>query len=60
MRVVETAFAAGKVIGAVCHGPAALVSAKITDPSHPLCGQSILTGKQVQHSLLLHCSQSNC
>ncbi|CAL8466576.1 g6112 [Coccomyxa elongata] len=47
MRVVETAFAAGKVIGAVCHGPAALVSAKIIDPSHPLYGQSILAGKQV-------------
>ncbi|BDA41140.1 Glyoxalase 3 at C-terminar half [Coccomyxa sp. Obi] len=47
MRIVESAFAAGKVIGAVCHGPAALVNAKITDPSHPLHGQSILTGKQV-------------
>ncbi len=54
MRVVETAFAAGKVIGAVCHGPAALVSAKIIDPSHPLYGQSILAGKQVRHSLPRH------
>lgn len=40
-RAVETAFAQNKVIAAVCHGPAGLVSAKRPD------GQSILTGKRV-------------
>lgn len=40
-RVVETAFAANKVIAAVCHGPAALVGARRPD------GQSILSGKRV-------------
>ena len=46
-RVVESAYAGGKVIGAVCHGPAGLIGAKITDPGDPLYGQSILTDKQV-------------
>jgi putative intracellular protease/amidase len=40
-RVVETAFAEDKVIAAVCHGPAGLVSARRAD------GKSILWGKRV-------------
>lgn len=40
-RVIEQAFAADKVIGAVCHGAAGLVSAKRAD------GRSILAGKRV-------------
>lgn len=40
-RAVEAAFAAGKVIAAVCHGPAGLVTARRPD------GQSILAGKRV-------------
>lgn len=40
-NAVETAFAAGKVIAAVCHGPAGLVTARRPD------GKSILFGKQV-------------
>lgn len=40
-RIVEAAHAAGKVIGAVCHGVAALVSARTSD------GQSIVAGKRV-------------
>lgn len=40
-RLVETFYSQGKVIGAVCHGPAALVLAKDAQ------GQSILQGKQV-------------
>lgn len=40
-RLVETFYHQGKVIGAVCHGPAALVLAKNEQ------GQSILQGKQV-------------
>ncbi len=47
-RVVESAYAGGKVIGAVCHGPAGLIGAKVTDPGDPLYGQSILTDKQVR------------
>ncbi|MES2298163.1 MAG: type 1 glutamine amidotransferase domain-containing protein [Pseudomonadota bacterium] len=40
-RAIETAFAANKVIAAVCHGPAGLVTAKRPD------GKSILFDKQV-------------
>ncbi|TCV79973.1 type 1 glutamine amidotransferase domain-containing protein [Sulfurirhabdus autotrophica] len=40
-NAVEAAFAANKVIAAVCHGPAGLVTAKRPD------GKSILFGKQV-------------
>lgn len=40
-RAVEAAFAANKIIAAVCHGPAGLVTAKRPD------GKSILFGKQV-------------
>lgn len=40
-RAVEAAYAAGKVIGAVCHGVAGLVSARTPD------GQSIVAGKRV-------------
>lgn len=40
-RLVEAFYQQGKVIGAVCHGPAALVLAKDGQ------GQSILQGKQV-------------
>lgn len=40
-RAVEAAFAAGKVIAAVCHGPAGLVTAKRPD------GKSILFEKRV-------------
>jgi len=40
-RVAETAFAANKVIAAVCHGPAGLVAARRPD------GKSILSGKRV-------------
>ncbi len=40
-RAVEAAFAAGKVIAAVCHGAAGLVTARRAD------GKSILFGKQV-------------
>ncbi|HSD36256.1 MAG TPA: type 1 glutamine amidotransferase domain-containing protein [Rhodocyclaceae bacterium] len=40
-RAVETAWAAGKVVAAVCHGPAGLVSAKGAD------GKSILNGRRV-------------
>lgn len=40
-NIVEQAFASKKPIAAVCHGPAALVSAKRVD------GQSILRGKRV-------------
>lgn len=40
-RAVEAAFAAGKMIAAVCHGPAGLVTAKRPD------GKSILYGKRV-------------
>jgi hypothetical protein len=39
------------VIGAVCHGTAGLVNAKVTNPSDPAYGKSILWGKQV----LLYC-----
>lgn len=39
--LVETFAAAGKVVSAVCHGPAALVTAKGPD------GESILKGKEV-------------
>lgn len=46
-RVVETAYASGKVIGAVCHGPAGLVGARVTASGDPLYGESILAGKQV-------------
>lgn len=38
---MEAAFAAGKVIAAVCHGAAGLVTARRAD------GKSILFGKQV-------------
>jgi putative intracellular protease/amidase len=41
IRAVETAYAANKVIGAVCHGGAGLVNAKRAD------GKSILYGKKV-------------
>jgi putative intracellular protease/amidase len=40
-RAVETAFARGKLIGAVCHGPAGLVSAKRGD------GRSIVEGLRI-------------
>lgn len=40
-HAVEAAFAANKIIAAVCHGPAGLVTAKRPD------GKSILFGKQV-------------
>ncbi|TCV79974.1 type 1 glutamine amidotransferase domain-containing protein [Sulfurirhabdus autotrophica] len=40
-RAVEAAFAANKIIAAVCHGPAGLVTAKRPD------GKSILSGKKV-------------
>ncbi|HYD58857.1 MAG TPA: type 1 glutamine amidotransferase domain-containing protein [Noviherbaspirillum sp.] len=40
-RTVETAFARGKLIGAVCHGPAGLVSAKRGD------GRSIVEGMRI-------------
>lgn len=40
-RAVEAAFAADKVIAAVCHGPAGLVTARRPD------GQSILAGRRV-------------
>jgi len=40
-RAVETAFAANKIIAAVCHGPAGLVSAKRPD------GKSVLFEKQI-------------
>ena len=40
-HVVEAAFASNKVIAAVCHGPAGLMTAKRPD------GKSILSGKQV-------------
>jgi putative intracellular protease/amidase len=40
-RLVATAFAADKLIAAVCHGPAGLVSAQRAD------GKSILFGKRV-------------
>ncbi|HZX30542.1 MAG TPA: type 1 glutamine amidotransferase domain-containing protein, partial [Rhodocyclaceae bacterium] len=40
-RAVETAFAQGKIVAAVCHGPAGLVTAKGPD------GRSILAGKRV-------------
>jgi putative intracellular protease/amidase len=40
-RAVESAFAANKIIGSVCHGAAGLVSAKRAD------GKSILAGKRV-------------
>jgi putative intracellular protease/amidase len=40
-RLVEGFYAQGKVIGAVCHGPAALVKAKTTG------GESILKGRQL-------------
>jgi putative intracellular protease/amidase len=39
--LVEKQFAANKIVAAVCHGPAGLVSAKRTD------GKSILFGKKV-------------
>lgn len=40
-RAVEAAHAAGKVIGAVCHGVAGLVAARAAD------GRSIVSGKRV-------------
>ena len=40
-RLVESFYAQGKLIGAVCHGPAALVKAKTAD------GNSILEGRQL-------------
>jgi len=40
-KVVEAFYAQGKVIGAVCHGPAALVNAKTPQ------GDSILQGKKL-------------
>lgn len=40
-RAVESAYAAGKVIAAVCHGPAGLVSARRPD------GQPLVAGKRV-------------
>ncbi|HWP18946.1 MAG TPA: type 1 glutamine amidotransferase domain-containing protein [Burkholderiaceae bacterium] len=40
-RAVETAWAAGKVVAAVCHGPAGLVSARTPQ------GRSILEGRRV-------------
>ena len=40
-RAVESAYAAGKVVAAVCHGPAGLVSAKRPD------GQPLVAGKRV-------------
>lgn len=40
-RAVEAAWAAGRLVAAVCHGPAGLVSARRPD------GQSILAGKRV-------------
>ena len=40
-RLVESFYAQGKVIGAVCHGPAAMVKAKTPQ------GESILKGKQL-------------
>lgn len=40
-RAVEAAYAAGRLIAAVCHGPAGLVTARRPD------GQSILQGKRV-------------
>jgi putative intracellular protease/amidase len=41
IAAVQNAYAAGKIIGAVCHGPAGLVGAKRAD------GKSILYGKRV-------------
>ncbi|MCM5678106.1 type 1 glutamine amidotransferase domain-containing protein [Schlegelella sp. S2-27] len=40
-RAVESAYAAGKVVAAVCHGPAGLVSARRPD------GQPLVAGKRV-------------
>ncbi len=40
-RIVESLHAAGKVVGAVCHGPAGLVAARTAD------GRSILEGRHV-------------
>jgi putative intracellular protease/amidase len=40
-RAVESAYAAGKIVAAVCHGPAGLVSARRPD------GQPLVAGKRV-------------
>lgn len=41
IRAVETAFAAGKIVAAVCHGPAGLVGARRPD------GRPLVAGKRV-------------
>ena len=46
-RLLSEAFAAKKVVAAVGRGVAALLSAKITDPTHPQAGMPIVYGKQV-------------
>ena len=41
-RLVEGAYAAGRIIAAVCHGPAALLEAKGAD------GRPLVAGKQAR------------
>ncbi len=43
-KAVETAAKQGKVISAVCHGPAGLVSAEVD-------GKPVVKGKKVSHNL---------
>ena len=48
-RLLSEAFAAKKVVAAVGRGVAALLSAKIADPTHPHAGMPIVYGKQVPY-----------
>lgn len=40
-KIVREYYEAGKVIGAVCHGPAALVNVRLSDGSHLLKGKTV-------------------
>ena len=40
-RVIRTIYEAGGIVSAVCHGPAALVNATLSDGSHLVAGKKV-------------------
>ena len=42
-QLIREFYEAGKIVSAVCHGPAALVNVKLSDGSHLISGEP-LTG----------------
>lgn len=40
-QIIQEFYESGKVVSAVCHGPAALVNAKLSDGSYLVAGQEV-------------------